>query len=327
MEKNSKKEIDISVIVPIYNEQEIINELYNRLKNTVKQISENYEFIFINDGSNDNSLLELLKLAEQDNKVFYISFSRNFGHQIAVTAGIDACNGKAVIIIDGDLQDPPELITDLYKKHKEGYNVVYAKRKKRNGESFFKKITAKIFYRILKKIASIDIPIDTGDFRLIDKKVVKYLKQMPEQNKFLRGQIAWLGFKQTEVLFNREERKYGKTGYSFYKMIRFALDGITSFSDKPLQLVSKIGFTISFVAFIIIIYAIYSHFILNRTITGWTSLIISSMLISGVQLISIGIIGEYISRINKNVINRPLYIINKNNLQNKDTQKDIQKDR
>lgn len=315
-EKN--KNIDISVIVPIYNEEQIVSELYSRLQRTVSQISKSYELIFVNDGSKDQSLLELLKLSEQDPRVFYINFSRNFGHQIAVTAGLDASNGQAVVIIDGDLQDPPELITDLYAKYKEGYEVVYAKRKERKGESAFKKVTAKLFYRTLKRITAIDIPLDTGDFRLIDRKVVNYLNQMPEQNKFLRGQIAWLGFKQTEVLFNRDKRKYGKTGYSLGKMLRFAMDGITSFSDKPLQLVTKLGFTISFVSFIIILYAIYSHFILDRTITGWTSLIISSMFIGGVQLISIGVIGEYISRINKNVLKRPLYIIEKSNIKAQD---------
>lgn len=311
MKENSK--IDISVIVPIYNEQHVMQELYDRLKKTVLQISPDYELIFVNDGSKDHSLLELLNLAEQDSRVFYINLSRNFGHQIAVSAGLDASKGKAVVIIDGDLQDPPELIADLYKKYSEGYEVVYAKRIDRKGESMFKKITAKLFYRILHRITSFDIPLDTGDFRLIDCKVVNYLNQMPEQNKFLRGQIAWLGFKQTEVQFIRNSRKYGKTGYSLGKMIKFAMDGVTGFSDKPLQLVTKLGFTFSFLSFIIILYAIFSHFILNKTITGWTSLIISSMFIGGVQLISIGVIGEYISRINNNVLKRPLYIVENTN--------------
>jgi dolichol-phosphate mannosyltransferase len=315
--------IEITIIIPIHNEEYVIPELYKRLQNTVSQISKNYELIFVNDGSKDNSLLELLKLSEQDLSVSYINFSRNFGHQIAVTAGLDASNGKAVVIIDGDLQDPPELITDLFKKYREGYDVVYAKRKERKGESVFKKVTAKLFYRTLKRITAIDIPLDTGDFRLIDRKVVNYLNQMTEQNKFLRGQIAWLGFKQAEVLFNRDKRKYGKTGYSLGKMLRFAMDGITSFSDKPLQLAIKLGFIISFVAFIITLYAIYSHFILDRTITGWTSLIISSMIIGGVQLISTGVIGEYISRINKNVLKRPLYIIEKTNCTKSTIQENI----
>ncbi|MFA8436935.1 MAG: glycosyltransferase family 2 protein [Marinifilaceae bacterium] len=305
---------DISVIIPIYNEEQIIFELYERLEKTLSQITRSYELIFVNDGSRDNSLLELLKLCERDDRVFYINFSRNFGHQIAVTAGLDACTGSAVVIIDGDLQDPPELILDFYNKYKDGYEVVSAKRIDRKGESLFKKFTAKIFYRILNRLTSINIPLDTGDFRLIDKKVVDYLKQMPEQNKFLRGQIAWLGFKQTQVTFNRDERRFGRTGYSFSRMIHFAMDGITSSSDKPLLLFSKLGFTISFISFVVILYAIYSHFILDRTITGWTSLIIGSMFIGGVQILSIGVIGEYISRINKNTLNRPLYIVENSNL-------------
>ena len=314
VEKNmSKKKIDISIVVPIYNEQQIIHEFYKRLKNTVDQFAKTYELIFVNDGSKDNSLLEIVKLSELDENVYYINFSRNFGHQIAVTAGLDFSQGDVVAIIDGDLQDPPELIRDMYLKHMEGFEVVYARRSERKGETFFKKITAKMFYRILKKITSVDIPLDTGDFRLIDRKVVDYLKKMPEQNKFLRGQIAWLGFRSTEVMFTRDKRKYGKTGYSIGKMLHFAMDGITSFSDKPLLLVSQLGFSISFFSFLVILYAIFSHFVLDRTITGWTSLIISSMFIGGVQLISIGIIGAYISRINKNILDRPLYIIQETN--------------
>lgn len=258
-----------------------------------------------------------MKLTEKDPKSFYINFSRNFGHQIAVTAGIDNCSGKAVVIIDGDLQDPPELIPELYAKHKEGFEVVYARRENREGESFFKKITAKMFYRVLRNLTSVDIPLDTGDFRLIDQKIVECLKKMPEQNKFLRGQIAWLGFNQTAVYFNRNKRKYGKSGYPLSKMLKFAMDGITSFSDKPLGFVTRAGFVISGLSFLVILYAIFSHFVLNHTITGWTSLIVSSMFIGGVQLISIGIIGEYISRINKNVLNRPLYIIKDSNLKSK----------
>ncbi|MCB0654400.1 MAG: glycosyltransferase family 2 protein [Saprospiraceae bacterium] len=314
MKENKKYSPDLSVIIPIYNEEQTIGELYQRLKQAAVSITANHELIFINDGSKDHSFLELLKLSRSDPSVFYINFSRNFGHQIAVTAGLDSCRGKAVVIIDGDLQDPPEVIPELYAKYKEGFEVVYAKRVEREGESLFKKATAKIFYRIMKRLTSIDIPVDTGDFRLIDRKIVDYLKQMPEQNKFLRGQIAWLGFNQTEVLFSREKRKHGKTGYSFGKMLRFALDGITSFSDKPLSLVTKLGFSISLISFLIILYATYAHFVLNRTITGWTSLIISSMFIGGVQLISIGIIGEYISRMNKNIINRPMYIVESSNV-------------
>ena len=307
---------ELSVVVPIYNEEQILPELYARLKAAAEEISERHELIFVNDGSRDGSFAGIKQLGKEDGKVKYINFSRNFGHQIAVTAGLDACRGRAVVIIDGDLQDPPELIPELYKKYREGYEVVYAKRATREGESAFKKMTAKVFYRILKNITNVEIPVDTGDFRLIDRKVVAYLKQMPEQNKFLRGQIAWLGFRQTEVLFDRDKRKYGSTGYPFSKMLKFALDGITSFSDKPLQLVTKLGFFFSLVSFVVILYAVYAHYVKDETITGWTSLIVSIMFVGGVQLISIGVIGEYIARINKNILKRPLYIVEETNMEN-----------
>jgi len=310
--------IEISVLIPVFNEQEIITELHNRLQASVSSITPNYELIFVNDGSKDFTLLKLIELAEHDSRVKYISFSRNFGHQIALSAGLDHCKGKAVVLIDGDLQDPPELIPALYKKYIEGYEVVYARRTKRRGETLFKRTTAKLFYRIMKRMTLFDIPLDVGDFRLIDRKIVEYLKQMPEQNKFLRGQIAWLGFRQTFVDFERDSRKVGQTGYPLVKMIRLALDGITAFSDSPLRLVTNLGLSISLVAFIIILYALYSHYFLHQTITGWTSLIISSMFIGGIQLLSIGIIGEYISRINSNVRNRPLYIVEKTNVDSKE---------
>jgi dolichol-phosphate mannosyltransferase len=311
------KSMEISIIVPLYNEEKNIRLMHDRLVSSILKISSNFEIIYVNDGSNDNSFLELLKLSNEDECVKYINFSRNFGHQIAVTAGLDYSKGAAVVIIDGDLQDPPEVIPEMYALYKEGFEVVYGQRLIRKGESFLKKITAKYFYRILKKITNINIPVDTGDFRLIDRKIVNDLKNMPEQNKFLRGQIAWLGYRQTSIFFERDERKFGETGYPFSKMLKFALDGITGFSDVPLQFVTKTGIFISFISFLVILYAIFSHFILERTITGWTSLIISSMFIGGVQLISVGIIGEYISRINKNVQNRPLYIVSETNVENK----------
>jgi dolichol-phosphate mannosyltransferase len=311
------KSMEISIVVPLYNEEKNIRLMHDRLVSSILKISSNFEIIYVNDGSNDNSFLELLKLSDEDERVKYINFSRNFGHQIAVTAGLDYSKGAAVVIIDGDLQDPPEVIPEMYALYKEGFEVVYGQRLIRKGESFLKKITAKYFYRILKKITNINIPVDTGDFRLIDRKIVNDLKNMPEQNKFLRGQIAWLGYRQTSIFFERDERKFGETGYPFSKMLKFALDGITGFSDVPLQFVTKTGIFISFISFLVILYAIFSHFILERTITGWTYLIISSMFIGGVQLISVGIIGEYISRINKNVQNRPLYIVSETNVENK----------
>tara|TARA_R110000868_G_scaffold341794_2_gene602612 strand:+ start:2913 stop:3857 length:945 start_codon:yes stop_codon:yes gene_type:complete len=305
---------DISVVIPIYNEQNNIKELYDRLISSISSFTNKFELIFVNDGSSDNSFLELFKLCENDSRVFYINFSRNFGHQVAVSAGLEYCRGKCTVIIDGDLQDPPELIVQLYKKYQGGFDVVYAKRANRAGESFFKKMTSKFFYRILEKITSFNIPLDTGDFRLLDNKVVNALNKMPERNKYLRGQVAWLGFEQTYVLFERQERKHGESGYSYGKMFRLAIDAITSFSDMPLSLVIRLGFMISFISFLVIIYTLFAHFVLKDTVTGWSSLIISSMFIGGIQLFSIGIIGEYISRINRNVQDRPLYIIEKTNL-------------
>ena len=305
---------DLSIIVPIYNEESNLEELYTRLEKCISGITANYEILFVNDGSEDKSYDIIKSYANKNHKIRYINFSRNFGHQIAISAGIDNCNGKAVVIMDGDLQDPPELIPELYTKYKEGYNVVYAKRKSRKGEGFFKKITAKFFYRILSKITSVNIPLDTGDFRLIDDKILKHLRLMPEKHKFIRGQISWLGFKQTFVEYDRDSRKHGETKFTYKKMINFAIDGITSFSSFPLKIVTMLGFIVSVIALIIILYALYSKFILDRVITGWTSLIISTMFIGGVQLLSIGIIGEYISRINSEVKNRPLYIIDEDNL-------------
>jgi dolichol-phosphate mannosyltransferase len=300
---------DLSIIVPVFNEEKIIPELYRRLKLVADTISSSHEILFINDGSKDGTLAELRKICANDKRDYYISFTRNFGHQIAVCAGLDHCRGKKIAIIDGDLQDPPELILEMYSKCVDGNDVVYARRKKRKGETWFKKVSAHLFYVVLRKLTKVDIPIDTGDFRVVDRKVVDALKNMPEQNKFLRGQIAWLGFKAISVEFERDERKHGRSGYPLSKMLKFALDGITAFSDKPLILVTRMGLVVSFISLIVILYALYAHFILEQTITGWTSMIISSMFIGGIQLLSIGIIGEYISRINSDVRKRPLYMI------------------
>lgn len=308
---------EISIIIPIYNEEANIPMLFERLSKVVAQLNVEAEYIFINDGSIDKSMVLINELSRQDPAVRYIDFSRNFGHQVAVTAGIDHSSGKAVVIIDADLQDPPELILDLYKKWKEGYEVVYARRGARQGEGFLKKFTAKMFYRILKKITSINIPVDTGDFRLIDRKMVNVLKQMPEQQKFLRGQISWIGFRQTYVEYDRDPRYAGKTGYTYKKMIRFALDGITSYSNLPLKFATLTGFVVSGLAFIMILYALYSRFISKNYVAGWTSLMLVILFIGGVQLISIGIIGEYISRLSDNVRKRPLYIVNETNVEKK----------
>lgn len=307
----------LSIVIPIYNESYNLNKLYDRLNSVISTLNVNTEFIFINDGSKDNSIDLIKSLADKDKRVKYINFSRNFGHQIAVTAGLDKAIGNRIVIIDADLQDPPELIIDMYNKMDEGYEVVYAKRKARKGESWLKKFTAKMFYRILKAITSVNIPVDTGDFRIMDRKIVDALKHMPEQQKFLRGQISWVGFNQTYIEYEREGRNAGETGYTYIKMIRFALDGITSFSNFPLKFASICGFVVSGIAFIVMLYALYSRFISKDYIEGWTSIIISVLFLGGIQLISIGIIGEYISRLSANVRNRPLYIIRESNIDDK----------
>lgn len=305
----------LSIVVPIYNEEALIDDLYDRLVAAASKCSTSFELVFVNDGSTDTSIAKLMALAQKDERVFYVNFSRNFGHQIAVSAGLEYCKGQSVVIIDGDLQDPPELIPELYAELQKGYQVVYAKRRKRKGETVFKRWTAKLFYRMLNRMTAFDIPLDTGDFRIIDRQVVDALNAMPEQNKFIRGQIAWLGFSQSEVLYDRDKRDAGKTGYSLSKMLNLALDGITSFSDKPLLFVTRMGFLMSFVSFLVIVYALLSYFIWDVAITGWTSIIVSTMFIGGIQLISVGVIGAYISRINKNIIDRPLYIVKDTNCQ------------
>ena len=307
--------IDISVIIPLFNEENILHELISRISKSISSISKNYELLFINDGSKDSTLSKLKEYSEVDAHIKYISFSRNFGHQIAVSAGLKHCNGNAIVIIDGDLQDPPELIPKLYMKYKEGYKVVGAKRISRKGETFFKKITAKLFYRSLKHITNIDIPVDTGDFRLIDKKVVDVINSMDEPDKYIRGQVAWTGFKSTYVEFERDERKFGETGYPLKKMIKFAIDGITSFSNYPLKLASLLGFLVSIITFILAIYVLMSKYVFHNAIEGWPSLMLTILFLGGVQLICLGIIGEYLWRIMNNVRNRPLYIIDETNIE------------
>jgi len=304
----------ISIVVPLYNESQTLAELYGRLTQVMNKMDKEYEIIFVNDCSTDNTLSLIKELAEKDHHVFYRSFSRNFGHQTAVCAGLDVAQGDAIVIIDGDLQDPPELIPALYQKHLEGYNVVYAKRILRKGESFFKKITAKLFYRFLAAMTSISIPLDVGDFRLIDRKVLTQLKKMDERQKFLRGQIAWIGFKQTAVDYERDPRKFGTTGYTFKKMFRLAMDGLTSFSDVPLKVATFLGLFASFISCLILFYALFSKYILQQAINGWTSLIIAIVFIGGVQLFCIGVIGEYISRIYHDIRKRPLYIVDESNV-------------
>ncbi|MDO1446017.1 glycosyltransferase family 2 protein [Rhodocytophaga aerolata] len=315
METKDMVSIDMTVVLPIYNEEANINTLYDRLTIILKKMQLTYELLFVNDGSTDQSLKIIKSLAMHDTQVKYLDFSRNFGHQIAVTAGLNTAKGKTVTIIDADLQDPPELIPNMYEKIMEGWNVVYARRRNRKGEGILKKITAKLFYRLLTKVTSVPIPLDTGDFRIIDKKIIQVLKNMPEQSKFLRGQISWIGFKQTFVEYDRDPRYGGKTGYTYRKMIRFALDGITAFSNIPLKIASLAGFIVSGISFLLILYSLYGRFILKNYAPGWASIMISVLFLGGIQLICLGIIGEYISRMNINIRNRPLYIVNESNIE------------
>lgn len=306
---------EISVIIPVYNEEKNIPVIYDRLCAVLMPLVQNrFELIFVNDGSRDGSIALIKELSQRDKNVGFIDFSRNFGHQIAVSAGIDMARGSKIVIIDADLQDPPELIADMHKKSAEGYEVIYARRKNRKGESWFKKTTAGVFYRILNKITQIEIPLDTGDFRMIDRKVAEILRSMPEKNKFLRGQISWIGFNQTFVEYDRDPRLHGSTGYPFRKMLQFAVTGITSFSDFPLRFATIFGFFVSGISFVVMLFALYSRFITRDYQPGWASIILAVLFIGGVQLITIGIIGEYIGRLYNDVRNRPLYVVRETNL-------------
>jgi len=307
--------IDLSVIIPIYNEEMNLVPMNNRIIAALLPLQLHYEIIYVNDGSKDNSLPIIMGLSEENASVKYIDFSRNFGHQIAISAGLEHAVGERIVIMDGDGQDPPELIPALLTKSKEGFEVVYAKRKKRKGESFLKKLTAKLFYRFLANITQIEIPLDTGDFRLIHRKVQKVLLNMPEQHKYLRGQIAWIGFNSTFVEYDREERMGGNTKFTYGKMMRFATDGISGFSNWPLKVATMLGFAVSGIAFMLIVYSLYQKFH-GFTEVGWTSLHISVLFLGGVQLLGIGILGEYLGRVSENVKNRPTYIVKNSNIEN-----------
>ena len=297
----------LSVIVPMYYEQEVARECHRRLTQVLDG-KYDFELLYINDGSTDQTLPILKELAEQDKRVRVISFSRNFGHQVAVTAGVHHAQGDALVIIDADLQDPPELIPEMVKMWQDGWEVVYAKRKRRKGESAFKLFTAKMFYKTLRMLTDIDIPADTGDFRLIDRKVAEAFKQMPERSRFIRGMIAWLGFKQTPIEYERDARYAGETKYPLKKMLKLASNGILSFSTQPLRLVMQAGMLAVVVSLGLLIYAIISK-ATGHADTGWASLMVTVTFLGGVQLISVGVLGQYLARMFEESKNRPLYVI------------------
>jgi dolichol-phosphate mannosyltransferase len=308
MEERMERKL-LSIVVPVYNEQEVIDETYKRLSAVFKDYFMGVEYIFINDGSRDNTYFKLREIALKNPEVRVISFARNFGHQIAITAGMDYAKGDAIVIIDADLQDPPEVILQMVDKWMEGYEVVYGKRLQREGETFFKKFTAKTFYRFLDSMTDIKLPVDVGDFRLIDRKVCNAMKSLPERSRYVRGLVSWVGFKQTSVDYHREKRFAGETKYPLKKMIKLAGDGIFSFSYKPLKLATFVGMLVSAFSFIYLIVVLIQKFIKNDVVSGWASSMAVSLFLNGVMLIVIGIMGEYVGRIYEEVKARPLYIV------------------
>ena len=303
----------ISVVIPMYYEEEVANECYNRMKKNLNELSQyDYEIIFVNDGSKDKTLEILQDIAKQDKKVKIVSFSRNFGHQAAVTAGLKYITGDCGIIIDADMQDPPEVIKDMIKLWEEGNEVIYAKRKKREGETAFKLFTATMFYKVLNGLSEVEIPKDTGDFRLADRKVIDVINSLPEHNKFLRGLFSRVGFKQVPFEYERKERFAGETKYPLKKMLKLATDGIIGFSTKPLKIIGGIGFISVVISVLILIYALLNCiFSWDVIAKGWTSIMFSMTFLIGIQLMSIWLVAEYISRIYDEAKGRPQYIIDK----------------
>ena len=298
-----------SVIVPVYNEKDCLHEMYHRMVQVMDQTNEPWELIIVDDGSTDGSTEIMQEIAKKDQRVRCVIFARNFGHQIAVTAGMEQALGDAVTVIDADLQDPPEVILELIAKWREGYEVVYAVRTEREGETWFKKKTASLFYRIIYKITDVKIPMDTGDFRLMDRRVVNVMNSMKEKHRFLRGMSAWVGFKQIGVGYKRASRYAGSTKYPLKKMVALALNAITGFSYVPLQAATWLGFIVAGLSLVAIIVVILVRIFSGGELVGQGTTLISIFFIGGVQLICVGILGEYVGRIYDEVKNRPLYIV------------------
>ena len=301
----------LSLIVPVYNESSNLDLFYERVLKVLKPLNLSYEILFIDDGSKDDSLEKLLEIRGRDSNVKVVQFSRNFGKEIAVSAGLDLAEGKAAIPIDADLQDPPELIPSLIEKWKAGYDVVYAKRTKRMGESWLKRWTASLFYRLIAKMTNIDIPEDAGDYRLLSRAAVEQLKRLRERHRFMKGLFTWVGFKQTAVFFERDPRYSGKTKWNYWKLWNFAIEGITSFSYIPLQAASYLGLLVSVFAFFYGVFIIVFKLLHGIAVPGYASLMAAVLFLGGIQLLTLGILGEYIGRIYDEVKQRPLYVIHK----------------
>jgi glycosyltransferase involved in cell wall biosynthesis len=299
----------LSLVLPVFNEEAALPELRVRLAALLEAIDVDVEVVFVDDGSDDRSLKVLREMAVEDTRYRLLSFSRNFGHQVAITAGIDYARGEAVVVMDADLQDPPEVVLEMVAKWREGYDVVYAKRRSRAGETWFKLLTARWFYRMFAAMIPIEVPLDTGDFRLMSRHVVVALRELREVHRFVRGMVSWVGFKQTAVLYDRAGRVAGETKYPLKKMLRFAIDGITSFSILPLRIATCTGGLIAIGAVGVAIWATVAHYVFHATVPGWTAITVLVSLLAAVQLLMIGILGEYVGRIYEQVKQRPLYVL------------------
>ena len=299
-----------SLIVPVYNEEKTLPELYRRIKGVIEQLDGQTELILVNDGSRDRSLQIIRELHQNDARISYLSLARNFGHQIAVTAGLNFARGQVIVIMDADLQDPPELILEMIEKWRQGYQVVYAQRTQRRKESWFKRFTAYLFYRLLKRLADVDIPTDTGDFCLMDRQVVDVLNSMPERNRYIRGLRSWVGFQQTSVLFERDPRFAGEVKYTFSKSFALAINGLVSFSKVPLRLSTYVGLLSAVVAILMAVLVLYWRLVVPHSpLTNFTIILMAIFFLGAIQLVSIGILGEYIGRIYEEVKGRPLYTL------------------
>jgi dolichol-phosphate mannosyltransferase len=297
------------LVIPLYNEEDVVPLLYRRLCSLADGVDIEMEWLFVNDGSTDSTLLGVLELAARDARVKVVNLSRNFGHQVAITAGIDLARGEAVVVMDGDLQDPPELIEQMYGKFREGYDVVYAQRRRRKGEGWFKLMSARAFYWFMRKMVHPGLPSNVGDFRLMSRPVVDVLRQLPERHRFLRGLVSWIGFRQTAIGFDRPARAAGETKYPLWKMVKFALDAMTSFSYAPLRLVTVIGLLVEAVAVAYLGYNLYLYFFTKALVQGWTSIVGLLTVLTGSLMIAVGLLGEYVGRIHEEMKGRPLYIV------------------
>lgn len=300
----------ITILIPAYNEEEVLDALYDRLATLADSVKNyRFEFLFVNDGSRDRTLEIIKSFAAKDKRVSYINLSRNFGKEIAMCAGIDHANNDAMVIIDADLQDPPELIPAMIKLWEEGYDDVYARRKSRNGETWFKKLTSKYFYKTLQRSTNIPIQYDTGDFRLLDRRCVDALKQMREHERYTKGMFSWIGFSKKEIAYVRDPRAAGQTKWNYWKLINLAIDGITTFTTAPLRLASVFGIVVSLAAFVYILYLVIRTLLYGTDLAGYPSMMAVILFLGGVQLLSLGVIGEYIGRIFNETKQRPLYLI------------------